>query len=245
MIAMLGMYDMPAIQPVNDRYWQAIRDHLGHGPVQLTRDMDYFEMWESPDLVLGQTCGLPYRSRLHDRVQKIATPDYGLDGCQPGHYRSLIVVRANESDDLAAQNGRRFAYNESASQSGWAGPMAFLAANGVTPGQYMGTGAHVNSAHAIARGEADFAGIDALTWALIREHDPVADRLRVIAATPSTPGLPYICAPGQDATALRAAIAAAITDIGAADRRALHLQRLTDIPLDDYLNVTTPELQPA
>jgi ABC-type phosphate/phosphonate transport system substrate-binding protein len=245
MIAMLGMYDMPAIQPVNDRYWQAIRDHLGHGPARLTRDMDYFEMWESPDLVLGQTCGLPYRSRLHDRVQKIATPDYALDGCPAGHYRSLIVIRAGETPDLAAQNGRRFAYNETVSQSGWAGPMTFLAASGVTPGQYLGTGGHVKSAHAIARNEADFAGIDALTWALIRDHDPVADGLQVIAATPSTPGLPYICAPGQDAAALRAAISAAMADIGAADRRALHLTGLTDIPLEDYLNVATPTVQPV
>ena len=74
MIAMLGMYDMPAIQPANDRFWQAIRAHLGHGPETLTRDRDYWEMWQSPDLLLGQTCGLPYRSRLHGRVARIATP---------------------------------------------------------------------------------------------------------------------------------------------------------------------------
>ena len=35
MIAALGMYDPPALRAANDRYWQAIRNHLGHGPTAL------------------------------------------------------------------------------------------------------------------------------------------------------------------------------------------------------------------
>jgi len=29
MIAMLGMYDMPALHSANDRFWALIRAHLG------------------------------------------------------------------------------------------------------------------------------------------------------------------------------------------------------------------------
>ena len=36
--AMLGMYDMPALQPANDRFWDLIRGHLGDGHNQLSRD---------------------------------------------------------------------------------------------------------------------------------------------------------------------------------------------------------------
>ena len=120
---MLGMYDMPEIQAANDRYWQAIRDRLGYGPASLSRDLDYWEMWQSPDLLLGQTCGMPYRTRLHDKVTLIGTPDFGLPDCPPGYYQSVIVARSEDTrDTLQDFDGARFAYNENMSQSGWAGP---------------------------------------------------------------------------------------------------------------------------
>jgi len=242
MIAMLGMYDMPAIQGANDRYWQAIRARLGHGPAYLTRDMDYLEMWESPDLVLGQTCGLPYRAQLFGKVAKIATPDYGLEGCPPGYYRSNIVVRASEADrPLHAFCGTRFAFNENMSQSGWAGPLMHLSAAGLTIHQAFATGAHVNSAHAIAEGRADIAGIDALTWALLQEHDPVTAELRVIDTTSPVPGLPYITALSNDPVPMAAAIEAAIGDLAPEDRAALHLKGLVQIGDDDYRAVPTPQ----
>ena len=242
MIAMLGMYDMPAIQPAVNRYWDAIRSRLGYGPETLTRDMDYFEMWLSPELLLGQTCGLPYRSRLHDKVQKIATPDYGLPGCPPGHYKSYIVVRADETGEKPEDfEGARFVFNESVSQSGWAGPLTLLNSKGVRFSSYEGTGAHVNSVHAIAEGRADIAGIDALTWALLSAHDPATAALKIIDETPPTPGLPYITAPGNDVAALHAAIEGAIESLSNEDRATLHLKGLVQIDTATYLDVPTPE----
>ncbi|MCX8955299.1 hypothetical protein OU790_17900, partial [Ruegeria sp. NA] len=73
MIAMLGMYDMPEVQAANDRFWGLIRAHLGYGPEQLTRDADVWQVWLDPELVLAQTCGMPYRTRLHGRVQLVGT----------------------------------------------------------------------------------------------------------------------------------------------------------------------------
>ena len=241
MIAMLGMYDMPAIQGANDRYWQAIRARLGHGPDTLTRDTDYWEIWQSPEMLLGQTCGLPYRARLHGNVNRIGTPDYALPGCPPGYYCSQIVVRADaEGESPSDFAGRTFAYNEAMSQSGWAGPIAYLNGLDIRFANHVATGAHVNSAHAIAEGRADIAGIDALTWALLSEHNPVCEKLRVIATTPPTPGLPYITARRNDPAPLAAAIRAAMEDLAPADRAALHLHGLVDIPDDAYLAVPTP-----
>ncbi len=241
MIAHLGMYDMPALHGANDRYWQAIRARLGHGPDTLTRGVDFWDVWTSPDLLLSQTCGMPFRTRLADRVTLVGTPDYGLEGCTPGYYRSVLVVHA-DSDivtpaDLA---GGIIAYNSAQSQSGWAAPMTHFTGLGVVFADHLASGGHGASALAVAEGRADVAGIDALTWELLIEHDPVVARLRVIGHTDPTPGLPYVTAPARDAAVLAEAVRAAIADLNPEDRAALHLVGLETIPASAYLAVPTP-----
>ncbi|MHA6262686.1 phosphate/phosphite/phosphonate ABC transporter substrate-binding protein [Arenibacterium sp. CAU 1754] len=236
MIAALGMYDMPAIQGANDRFWQAIQARLGYGPARLTRAGDFWEIWTSRDLILAQTCGLPYRSRLHDQVTLVGTPDYALPGCPPGYYNSVLVVRNEaDGDTPGAFAGGTLAYNEKMSQSGWAAPTAHLSALGIGFEHHLESGAHAESARAVAQGRADMAGIDALTWRLLCAHDPVAGRLRVIDVTAPTPGLPLITAVQNDPAPIAGAVRAAIGDLDRADRDALYLNGLIDIPAADYL----------
>lgn len=239
---MLGMYDGPALQPANDRFWQAIRTRLGDGPDTLTRDMDFLDIWQSPDLLFSQTCGMPFRTLLYPDVTLIGTPDYGLPGCDPGHYHSVMLVGAGaKGTTLADFAGGRFAYNDAMSQSGWAGPMTHLAQAEVRFGAFVQTGGHDASALAVAEGHADMAGLDALTWALLGEHDPdLAARLRVVDTTPPTPTLPYITAAGRDPAPIAAAVRGAIAGLSERDRRALHLNGLVDIPVATYLSVPTP-----
>jgi hypothetical protein len=90
MIAALPMYDRPEMRAANDRFWQAIRDRLGDGPPHLTRDRDPWDIWQAPDLLLAQTCGFPYRARLHGRIYLVGTPDYGVEGCA----RRVLLQRA-------------------------------------------------------------------------------------------------------------------------------------------------------
>ena len=98
-----------------------------------------------------------------------------------------------------------------------------------------------DAAQAVAEGRADFAGLDALTWALMQDqHDPAAARLKVIGQTAPTPALPFIAAPGADGPALRAALAAAIAAMPATDRATLHLCCLAEIPAAAYLAVPSP-----
>jgi len=110
-IAMLGMYDMPATSAANDRFWTLIRQHLGYGPTYLTRDGNVWDIWLNPDLLFAQTCGMPYRTRLHGQVQLVGTPDYGLPGCPPGHYCSVLIARAEDDRDLEGLRSGHFAYN--------------------------------------------------------------------------------------------------------------------------------------
>lgn len=195
MIAALPMYDRAETAGgANDRLWAAIRAELGFVPQTLTREGDLWDIWTDPGLVLAQTCGLPFRARLHDKVTLIGTPDYGLPGCAPGYYHSTILARADDRRDLADLAAGTMAVNEGLSQSGWAAPLVHLAQRGglSPPAQCLQTGAHRASALAVSQGRADFASLDSVTWALIQRHDAWADGLRAVATTtpPTPPGLP-------------------------------------------------------
>lgn len=239
MIATLPMYDRAETAAANDAFWSAIRTELGHGPATLTRADDLWPLWQSRDLLLGQTCGLPYRARLHGAVTRVGTPDYGLAGCPPGYYRSVFIARTPDTG-LAALSNRRFAYNEALSQSGWAAPALHMKDLGLAFGALLQTGSHRASAQAVHQERADFAALDALTWELIKTHDAFAADLHVIAVTRPTPGLPLITAPGNDAPTLRAAIRTAIAALDPSSREQLHLAGLVNIPSESYLAMPTP-----
>ncbi len=99
MIASLPMYDRPSTRAANDRLWQGIRDRLRvagqPAPEALTRSGSPWDHWQHPELILSQTCGLPYRAQLVGQVTLIASPVHDLD-CPPGHYFSVIVARADD-----------------------------------------------------------------------------------------------------------------------------------------------------
>ena len=242
MIACLPMYDLAPLQGANDQFWHAIRDALGHGPDGLTRGRDLWEVWRAPDLLLAQTCGLPYRARLHGQVRLVGTPDYGLPGCPPGHYNSVIVLRSGDPRGSEADLADApFAFNDTLSQSGWAAPQAHMAALGLGIRPVLATGAHVQSARAVAEGRADWAAIDALTWALLGQAEPdLIARLRVLTRTAPTPALPYITGPDGDAEAIFRAIEAAIPALPQDVRDALHLKGIVAIPREAYLAVPIP-----
>lgn len=241
MIASLPMYDRPELQAANDRLWQAVRGALGFGPDSLGRQGDIWEHWKSPDLVLSQTCGFPYRARLHGTVQLVGTPDNRLAGCAPGEYYSVFVARADdEREDVSSFATARFAFNEPLSQSGWAAPANFAHARGFAFDNTVRTGGHAHSAKAVAEGRADLAALDALSWRHMQRYDGFASKLRVVARTEPTPTLPYITASGRDAKAIRAAVSEAIDALSDADRETLSIYGLVNIPSERYLSVRTP-----
>ena len=246
MIASLGMYDRPEAQGANDRLWALIRDGMRakglSAPDALTRGAGaYWEAWLSPDLTLSQTCGFPYRARLHGRVTLIGTPDYGVAGCPPGHYRSVLVARADDPRaTLAAFDGATLAFNEDLSQSGWAAPQTHAARLGLTLRPHLRTGGHLLSARAVAEGRAEIAAIDAVTWDMIAQWEGFATGLKVVDETDPTPGLPYISAPGADAGLMFQVVERAINALPEADRRILRLRGLVRIEPATYLAIPIP-----
>lgn len=250
MIASLGMYDRPGAQPSNDRFWALIRDGLraaGHAaPEALTRGAEaYWPAWTSPDLILSQTCGFPYRAKLHDQVTIIGTPDYGVDGCPPGYYCSVFVARREDRRSTVMEfDGASLAFNEDLSQSGWAAPQAFARSHGMTLRPHLRTAEHLGSARAVAEGSADIAALDAVTWAMILGSESVAASLKVVGQTEPTPGLPFISAKGIDAGLMLQCVAGAAETLPTSDRVALRLRGVVWIPPEAYLSVPIP-LTPA
>ena len=245
MIASLPMYDRPETREAHDRFWALIRKNLYFDkrtmPEALTREGDLWDIWTSPDLVLSQTCGLPYRARLHGRVTMIGTPVFDLP-CTPGYYFSTIVVRTDDPrGTLHDFKGACLAVNDHQSQSGWAAPAEFAMDHGFDFDRVVLTGTHADSARAVAEGQADVAGIDAVTWSLIERFDAAAQNLRVLTTTPPTPALPYIAAKGHDTEDLFNAIISAIDQLPPDDRSLLCLKGLTAIHPDRYLDVPTPD----
>jgi ABC-type phosphate/phosphonate transport system substrate-binding protein len=246
MIASLPMYDRAETAGANDRLWVAIRDRLRaegiDAPDSLTRGADdLWTHWTAPDLVLSQTCGLPYRARLHGKVCLLGTPDFGVEGAPPGYYRSVFVARADDPrDGLAAFQDARLAYNDAMSQSGWGAPQNHARLLGLSFRPTLCTGAHRASALAVAEGNADLAAIDAVSWRLLARWEPFAARLRVLGMTDPTPGLPYIAAAGLDQGRMFAAVAAAIAAMSDDDRDVTGIRGLVAIPAAAYLSVPTP-----
>ena len=246
MIAAFPMYDWPQVEHSTDALWSAIRDRLRAqgiaAPDRLTRGEGIWDIWERTDLLLAQTCGMPYRTKLHGRVRLVGTPDYGLPGALPGYYYSELIVRVDEDGDLADFLPRVLAFSGQDSQSGWAAPQNLVASMGLPPFTHtLHTGAHRESALAVASGRADIAAIDAVTWRLITTHVPeLAARLRVLQHTDPTPGLPFITALAHDAGPLARAAAEAIAELSHADRAALGLAGFVAIPAAAYLAVPTP-----
>jgi ABC-type phosphate/phosphonate transport system substrate-binding protein len=241
MIAYLGMYDRPETAAANDAFWAAIHTKLDQGPDALQRDIDPWAAWQSPDLLLAQTCGCPFRTRLYGDVQLVGTPDYGLLDCPQGYYRSVFVAKKlPHTPRLEAFDRKRFAYNDALSQSGWAAPLIHMQDRNILPGALVETGSHQASARAVAEGDADFAALDLLSWTMIEDYDDFAGDLTVIARTEPTPGLPFITSLTQDPAKLFLAIKSAIETLDSEVRANLHLKGFLHIPTSEYLAVPTP-----
>ncbi len=217
--ALLPMYDWPEVRWATDALWQAIRKaSLRAGlaaPGTLLRRPGLLDQWLDPDLFLAQTCGLPFARHLRGRVRLLGSPAYALEGCRPGDYYSVIVVRQTDpiekTKDLGP--GHRFAFNGIESQSGFRAMRLLLEPGGRNADWLVGgcrTGSHRASIQAVADGVADFAAIDAVSWFLAGHHEPASRNLRVLARTPTTPGLPFITSLNRGGAPLVDALADAL-----------------------------------
>ena len=131
-------------------------------------------------------------------------------------YRSVVVARSGgpvrRLSDLARA---RVAVNETASWSGYRGPLAELARAGPPRafGETLLTGTHRASVEAVAAGRADAAAIDCTVWEHLARTDTAAtDRVIVVDRTGDWPAPPFSLADGLDPD-VRARLTAALTTV--------------------------------
>lgn len=130
-------------------------------------------------------------------------------------YRSYVIVPAGSpAQDVAALRGRRFAFTDELSLSGFGYPSHLLRKMGSTPAAYFAsvtfTHSHDRSVDAVAKGLVDGAAVDSLVYdELVRSSPEIRAGTRVIHRSP-----PYGVAPVVVSTRLpverRAAIQQAL-----------------------------------
>lgn len=196
------MYDWPEVAWAHDQLWAALAERLNAAgiaaPETVDRSRDADLVWRDPGLVLSQTCGFPFSTRLRGIVRLVAVPTYGVAGCQGLHYSSMIVARSTEpAEELRLFAERRFAYNAADSLSGYFALRLAMKEAGIDAAnvKWIETGSHRASIRAVATEDADVAAVDAVCWALAFSHEPESTSvLKVIAVTPLRPGLPLVTA---------------------------------------------------
>jgi ABC-type phosphate/phosphonate transport system substrate-binding protein len=201
MIAALPMYDFPWVRAATDRLWGIVRDALrerGIGaPDALNRDREPRETWCDDRLLLGQTCGYPYWTRLRRDAEVLATPIYGFSGCEGPNHRSFLIARRDDPRTrLEEFRGDRAAVNGFDSNSGmnlFRAAIAPLAEGKPFFADVVETGGHASSVGAVVEQRADIAAIDCVTYALLaRGASQLMAATKIIGETAASPALPFI-----------------------------------------------------
>lgn len=227
------MYLRARNRGAHDQFWQLVRDGLrDHGldaPDALTDTTDLMGAWDRPDLIFAQICCLPLRAAYLDRLHMIGSSDYGLAECAAGYYFSWFVVRNDDDDAVKAYFDRTLAINELLSQSGHGAPQTWARAHGGQFNYVAETGAHFDSAHAVADGRADIAAIDAVTWQMLGRFDEQPSGIKIIGRTIATPCQPLVTANVDYVAPLQAVIPAALSAMTEQARGDLGLVSLADV----------------
>lgn len=253
MRAGLPMYDPPELRPAVDAWWQGLArafraEGLDEVPERLDRELAFDALWSASDLLFAQACGYPLMSMWSDRLGYLVTPRYAAPGCEGSSYCSFIVVPANSTaqciEDL---RGGRCSINSRISHSGFnalRSHVAPLARSNRFFGAICVSGGHAESLDQIARGEADIAAIDCVTYELMRRcRSATIAATRIVGRTARAPGLPYVTridAAPEVRERLAAGLLRAFADPSLASVRAeLLIDGVDVLSLADYRCMTT------
>ena len=242
MTASLPMYDWPEVRAATDGLWAAVASRAGTDE-SLLRDGDHVAHWRRNGLLFSQTCGYPFTHEFDGRLTLVATPHYGVDGCDGPLYQSIVLARRKAP--LEEFHGAVAAVNNPDSMSGMLAlklVFAPLARNGRFFGKSILSGGHIASLQAVRDGKADVCATDAVCVALARRYRPdYLEGLVEIGRGPMVPGLPFVTVAGNVA-ALRQALADVFADQASrAIRDHLFLTGFSILEPRDYLAILERE----
>jgi ABC-type phosphate/phosphonate transport system substrate-binding protein len=190
------------MQHDNARFWHAIRAELqqagiADAPQTLDGERKPVPDGIEPTTLFTQVCGWPLQTIYAGQGIMLGTPVYDVAYCAGPTHAGVFVVHANaDYASLAALRGCRFVFNSIHSNSGMNLPrraIADIAHGQIFFGEIAETHSHPANLERVARGEADATCVDCVTYAFFIRHRPqFAKDLRVLAATDSTPSLPFV-----------------------------------------------------
>jgi ABC-type phosphate/phosphonate transport system substrate-binding protein len=235
MIASLPMYDWTEVRGATDALGAAIAARLGQA-LELSRTDNYTAAWHCPDLLFSQTCGYPFTHKFRGKLTYVATPYYGVDGCNGTDYCSIVFARTPSA--LEDFRGKVAAVNNPDSMSGMLAlklVFAPLARSGRFFAAAVETGGHVASMMAVRDGRADVCAVDAVCAALARRYRPdCLEGLCEIGRSPPVPSLPFVTR-GFGAEHVRAAFTSAMADPALEQvRQSLFLEGISVLPPRAY-----------
>ena len=255
--ASLPMYDLAAVCQATNKWWEGLArafrlQGVPDVPDDLSRGSGVSDLWTSKDLIFSQTCGYPLINSLKEHVRLVAAPCYDAPGCSGSDYCSVIIVPIKlDVGSLKDLKGCICAVNSRDSHSG-CNILRYMLAPIVQGEAFFESvkisGHHRESLLMLARGEADIAAIDCVTFALITRYEPyIIEDLRVLCYSPPAPCLPYITSvrsPDDVVQKLRAGLEAAFRDRSLEDcREALMLSGVRTVPLSEYERIAKYEAQ--
>lgn len=221
----LPMYNVsPRIQRGYEALLLALADETGVR-AELARPADLPAFWRQPDVLLTQTCGYPYLTRLRGHVTLLATPCFDFPGCEGSDYSSFIVAREGGGiRSLADARGRVAAVNEPDSNSGM-NLLRHAVARWSLDGRYFESvkwsGSHAESVRMVREGAAAIASIDCVTFGYLLQEDPASlQGLTILQHSVPSPGLPWV-ASSKAPPELTARLLAALLDPAPALRTLL------------------------
>lgn len=238
----------PYAQHHQQAFWRALREQLLQAglddlPNELTQPSDYLHHWQDPRLLLSQTCGFPAVSLLAGHVRVLGAFHYDAPGCDGYRYSSQILIRRDDPRQRLEDFQHSIAVcSERHSQSGYHALRSHLVTNTLPQPFFRAvsfSGGHRHSARLLAEGKADIAALDSVSaWLLAQEEPEVFARLRPLAQTAHTPGLPLITrsTASEDTVArLRAALIALLDNASVAGLLAdMRITGFTALDAADY-----------
>lgn len=246
-VVQLPMYDWPEFTQATNRLWVSIRDHFNEAgidaPASLDRTAPPAETWQSPNLLLSQTCGLPLVAGFSGKVKVLGS--FAYQGIEPaGSYHSVIISHKSDDEAGSCFEGKRAVINGDDSYSGYLALKCYLTDHGLDESPFASvlvSGGHRTSLCAVASGNADIAAIDCVSWHLAQQCEPAIKSLKVIAHTRSRPGLPLIThlnASVREISAMRDALARAVDDLDEKSCTMLGIHDFVAREESDYAPIT-------
>ena len=238
--AALPLYDWPELREATDGFWSILAQRLEaaglSAPVELTRDQDPAILWDSPGLLISQSCGLRHVDGAARGTRIICAPVYEVEGCGAGRMSAVILGRRDGPADLAALQGARYAVEGPDSRFARAALLDAIGAPAL--GETVWAPTPREALIALADGRAEAACLDALSWALARLHEPAAAGLVPLAWTDAVAAPPFVTSAlteTGDRARIRAALVETLLDPRSEPlRQALGFARVVALGDPDY-----------